>query len=180
MNFEVAKENPDSTPDTVVCNQVLASLLAVSSMQIELAVEEGSERMQELGQLFTELAAILDAATAEGHSPPLGSATPAVDCASRLREVINQALIRMQFYDRLSQRLSHVSTGLRVVQAHLTDLARGPGIDRCAGLVEEIRAKYSLEDEKLVFNSIINGARLSEARESHGARPSGSGAIELF
>ena len=68
-----------------------------------------------------------------------------------------------QFYDRLTQKLSHVTNCL----AHLSDLISDPhrlySPNEWRTIQDEIKTAYSMDCERLMFEHIMRGSTLQEA-----------------
>jgi hypothetical protein len=75
-----------------------------------------------------------------------------------LRHRARESAVALQFHDRLVQRLEHVRDSLAALgdfvdaQAH-----QGPKAD-WAGLRSRIRSRYSMEQERVMFDLLVSGA----------------------
>jgi hypothetical protein len=78
-----------------------ARALTAAAEQIDLALRESQPQVEALGEALHELAAAL--------SQPVESAS--VD-AAELGAIMRRAVTRLQFYDRMTQHLSHVQNYL--------------------------------------------------------------------
>ena len=78
---------------------------------------------------------------------------------------MQRSIVAFQFYDRLTQKLSHVYESL----AHLGDLINSPAKlynpDEWKRIQEEIRSNYTMECERLMFDQIMEGASVTQALE---------------
>ena len=76
---------------------------------------------------------------------------------------VHQAIIAFQFYDKLVQRLSHVTHSL----GELSDLVGQPvrlyNPEEWVGLQQRIKAKYSTREESAMFEAVMAGVPVHEA-----------------
>jgi len=83
--------------------------------------------------------------------------------AREMQEKINQAITAFQFYDRISQRLDHVSQNLE----SMSDLMANPmdlnDPDAWKLIQDQVKNSYTMESERLMFEHILRGASVKEA-----------------
>ena len=91
------------------------------------------------------------------------SRNEALKCCMETSEKIQSSIIAFQFYDRLQQSLHHVTSNLK----GLSSLVENP--DRLYNPFEwhkfqmEIRERYTMESEKIMFDAILEGKSIEEA-----------------
>ena len=78
---------------------------------------------------------------------------------------MQQAIIAFQFYDKLCQRLMHVSKSLGVLASLVSDPAKLYNPYEWKGLQEKIKSKYTVEAERIMFEFILQGRSVEEALE---------------
>ncbi len=175
------------TPDldwSQVRETVLMLELAVG--QIDAAMKEGSSSVEVLTDSFTSMAGYMrmmgsaleqlpdTAATAELKAALIGHAS---EVATR----VQRSIIAFQFYDKLSQRLAHVSHSLEALSGLVTDQRRIYSPFEWVALQEKIRAKYSTREEIDMFNAVMRGVPVKEALENYKAEMKDKGDdVELF
>ncbi len=147
----------------------LPPLLELTSNQLEAAVQNASEELERLAgsvAAFVRLGAEMSA-----HADPAIAAHGA-----RVAAEAERALFAMQFHDPLVQRLRHVSDALGDLRAALASPS-APPMDL---LLAVIRARYTMEDERRLFDMML--ARLPDAPSGIGdtSHDSPRGSIELF
>ena len=96
---------------------------------------------------------------------------------------MGQAIIAFQFYDRLSQRLSHVCRSLDDLGGLVSDPARLYNTSAWVGLQALIRSKYVTEEDRKMFDTPMATQNVKLAldefiRCKREQQPSGD--IELF
>ena len=139
-------------------------LLAVSVAQVERGMSIGDDSVNTLAKSFTEMSddmsALRDILMSLEANDQLEKAL--YHCAIT-QEKIYSAIVAFQFYDRLQQRLQHVSLSLK----GLSDIIETP--NRLYNPFEwkqfqvEIRERYTMEAEKVMFDAILQGKSVEEA-----------------
>lgn len=144
-------------------------MLNLAVTQIDQSMNEGNSSVSVLSTSFTGLATNLsdiksavaqldeqDSSTEKMKLMIEGSTYTALD-------KVQSAIIAFQFYDKLTQRLDHVSESL----SSLTSLISNPN-DLYSPvawqqLQETIRNKYTMEEERQMFDKVIAGVPIEEA-----------------
>jgi len=133
----------------------LVGLLGLAASQIEVALRESAAPVAELGNVIAGL----------GDTPAARTAATA-----------------LQFHDRLSQRLTHVRDTL----AALAEFLSAPGERTLATdweqLRADIRARYSMEQERLIFDLLVRGSTPEEVLRALAELQVGgaAGHVDLF
>lgn len=144
-------------------------MLNLAVAQIDQSMNEGNSSVETLSKSFTGLATNL---------ADIQSAVPQLDekneDAAKIKQVIQgssitaadkvqSAIIAFQFYDKLTQRLDHVSHSLSA----LTDLISNPNAlyspIEWHSLQESIRSKYTMNEERNMFDKVISGVSIETA-----------------
>lgn len=158
-------------------------MLELAAAQIHVAMRDSGLSVEALMGAFTTLVerlhglrARLDVSAAP--SAGLDEGLAAIDHA------LNEALLALQFYDRLAQRLEHVEHSL----GHLAELLANP--EQVAAplawrrLQEAIRSRYTTEEERILFAAVVGGLPVADAIAHYKAsvRTGSAGAadVELF
>lgn len=143
-------------------------MMGVAIGQIEHAMTEGHDSVGTLAEsfsnMFHKLNAIRDTTRA---LPPEVLNTEAgqtilsnsIDAARST----DNAIIAFQFYDRMSQRLQHVCDSVDALAALVSDSSRLYNPAEWVNLQTQIRSKYTMEEERLMFDAILKGASVKEA-----------------
>jgi hypothetical protein len=160
-------------------------MLNLAVAQIEIALKDSSGSVDVLAESFTGMYGNIMALVEQARALPDSPAKAGIESSGMaVSEQMQQAIIAFQFYDRLSQRLSHVSRSLDDLTGIVNDPSRLYNPFAWHTLQQQIRSQYTMEDEKLMFDTLIRTgdvrealARYVEARQQQ----SGSGAdVELF
>jgi hypothetical protein len=160
-------------------------LLNVAIAQIENALRSGDESVAVLAESFTSMMGnIEEVAAAAENLPQSNEASTIQNNCSAVSQKMHAAIIAFQFYDKLAQRLTHLTHSLDA----LSELVKDPddlyNPYSWRGLQQRIKAKYTLESDKAMFEAILAGhpvaeaLRISQEHESHAAQKDDD--IELF
>ena len=139
-------------------------LLTVSVAQVDSGMKEGDASVNTLTESFTLLVGHVNEISGLLNSiSPCDERDTALEHCAETSQKIQASIIAFQFYDRLQQSLSHVSESLK----GLTDLVESPA--RLYNPAEwkkfqkEIRDRYTMESEKVMFDAILAGKSIDEA-----------------
>lgn len=78
---------------------------------------------------------------------------------------MHRTIIAFQFYDKLTQRLAHVSNSLRALSELVNDREQLYNPYAWRGMQEKIKSKYTIESERVMFDELLKGATIEEALE---------------
>lgn len=160
-------------------------MLNLAIAQMEMALRDSGDSVGVLTHSFTHmhdsLTGLLEAARDLPASP---ARQTLLARGAGISDEVQQAVVAFQFYDRLSQRLGHVSDSLAELTAIVGDAVRLYNPQAWHDLQEKIRSKYSMEDEKLMFDTLLKTGDVQQALEQFAAarqeQPGGASDIELF
>ncbi|ALO34867.1 hypothetical protein CMT41_09165 [Colwellia sp. MT41] len=144
-------------------------MLNLAVTQIDQSMNEGNSSVSTLSKSFTGLATNLsdiqssiaqlnqkDESSEKMKLIIEGSTSTALD-------KVHSAIIAFQFYDKLSQRLDHVSQSLSALTALISNPTDLYSPIAWQGLQETIRSKYTMEEERQMFDKVISGVPIEEA-----------------
>ncbi|MCK5831640.1 MAG: hypothetical protein KAH20_15200 [Methylococcales bacterium] len=157
-------------------------LLTVSVAQVEKGMKEGDSSINTLADSFSSLV---------GHvneiSGLLNSLNPCEERESALahcvetHQKIQTSIVAFQFYDRLQQSLSHVSDSLKGLSLLVESPERLYNPHEWKKFQNEIRNRYTMESEKIMFDAILQGKSIDEAVQlANKADDTEDDEIELF
>lgn len=138
------------------------NLLTLAVSQIECTMTDGEQSVGELSKSFTYIADKLSSLVR------LSDNTDSPDIADQAAEIqsrISSSIVAFQFYDRLSQRLDHVKRDLSWLSELVSDPSQANNPAAWKKLQEDIKSNYSMEEERIMFEHIMNGATVQEALE---------------
>ena len=131
-----------------LANTPVSALLELASSQLEVAAHTTDAQVETLAgsiAALVTLGAELRAAS--------GAGTVSEALSRKIVEQAHTALVAMQFHDQLVQRVAHV----RDVLTELNEALQGmpAGEVEWATVLARIRFRYSMEDERRLFDRII-------------------------
>ncbi len=161
-----------------------AKLLNLSAGQVEGMLTTADVSVNTLTESFTSMVEHMQ--TIYNHLQELEespSREEALACCVETSGRIQDSIVAFQFYDRLQQCLHHVTANLK----GLSSLVESP--ERLYNPFEwhqfqmEIRSRYTMESEKIMFDAILSGKSIEEAlaiKEASEAEQNDDDDIELF
>ncbi len=139
-------------------------LLAVSTVQVEGGLKVGDESVGVLAQSFTSMVEGTNAIHALLMTmEPSQQRDDALRHCEATQEKIHSSIVAFQFYDRLQQCLQHVSIGLKGLSSLIESPNRLYNPAEWHKFQDEIRGRYTMESEKVMFDAILNGKSIEEA-----------------
>jgi hypothetical protein len=160
-------------------------MLNLAVAQIEVALKESSGSVEVLTDSFTgmygNLMALVEAARALPDTPVKQAIE---ESGMAVSDQMQHAIVAFQFYDRLSQRLSHACRSLDELSGIVNDPSRLYNPFSWHALQQKIRSRYTMEDEKLMFDKLIETGDVQSALQEYvslkQAQAGSSSDIELF
>lgn len=148
---------------------LLPPLLELASTQLEVALQNASAQVERLAgtvaafaKLGTEMCSHHDAAIV-GHGV-------------RIAAEAHRAMFAMQFHDQLVQRLRHIRDAL----GDMHDAMAAPSPPPVAVLLNAIRARYTMEDERHLFDVMLAHLPDTPRCDRDTATDALRGSVELF
>jgi hypothetical protein len=148
------------------------AMLALAVAQIDTSLTEGSQSIDKLSGNFTAMAnntrrilAISNQECESEHITARDIRNEIGQIASEVNDEIQQAIIAFQFYDRLSQRLEHVSQSLERMGHLMADPGQRYQPAYWKDLQTGIKSHYTMEAERIMFEHIMAGNSVAQALE---------------
>ncbi len=143
-------------------------MLFLAIAQIEIALRESNDSVDHLTGAFTsmvgrenEIVRSIDQLSSEGDDEKICQSIK--DNAEKVTEKMQSAIVAFQFYDKLTQRLTHVGGSMEALSVLLGDEARIGQVDEWRKLQAGIKSKYSMTEEYELFNAVMDGGDIREA-----------------
>ncbi|WP_026223855.1 hypothetical protein [Methylosarcina fibrata] len=139
-------------------------LLSLSAAQVDVILQESDLSVNTLTEAFTEIVESMQ--TINHHLMSLGDSDErelALATCSDTKDKIQAAIIAFQFYDRMQQCLQHVTSNLRGLSQLVAAPDRLYNPDEWRKFQNQIRARYTMESEKVMFDAILEGKSIDEA-----------------
>jgi hypothetical protein len=169
--------------------QQIAHMLDLCEAQIEAALSESDIAVDALIKSFTGLSEVAHSIRTLGANLPAelqGAATARIDAeVNAISQQMASAVVAFQFYDKLTQRLGHVRYSLSTLALFVCDRSQTSERDQWRKLFTTLRRLYRTEEERQIFQLMVEGASAEEARSqaqqtTQSMRRSGTGDVELF
>ena len=143
-------------------------MLALAVAQIEMSMRESDGSVEVLSNSFTSMVGqvkmIERTVAALPDSAELTDAkTTIINSCSTVSEMMHSAIIAFQFYDKLTQRLNHVTGSLGSLADLVNDTRRLYNPYEWLGMQEKIKSRYTMEEERLMFEAIMEGKTVKQA-----------------
>ena len=148
-------------------------LLYLSVAQIDMSMKDGDGSINTLVDSFTSMSNSIKVienaaneidATEENSSDDLHEIKTTILTDSNIvAKRMQEAIIAFQFYDKLSQRLYHVSENLDELTELVTDKSRLYDKQEWLGLQDKIKSSHSMIEESELYDAIISGAGIEDA-----------------
>ncbi len=143
-------------------------MLNLAVAQIEVALRDSGGSVDVLTNTFTGMYGNLMALVEAAHSLPDTPVKQAIqESGMAVSSQMQHAIVAFQFYDRLSQRLSHACHSLDDLTAIVSDPARLYNPYAWHALQQKIRSRYTMEDEKLMFDTLIETGNVQAALDQY-------------
>lgn len=143
-------------------------MLALAVAQIEMSMRDSDGSVEVLSNSFTSMVGqvkmIERTAAALPDTPEAADVkTTIVDNCAVIGETMHTAIVAFQFYDKLTQRLSHVASSLGTLADLVSDVRRLYNPYEWLGIQEKIKSRYTMEEERLMFDAMMEGKSVKQA-----------------
>jgi len=147
-------------------------MLELAAGQVEAAMRESNTSVEVLTDTFTSLAETLQLIDAAVSTLPdtVGNGLVKAeiqDYTHLVADKVHHAIVAFQFYDKLAQRLAHVCHGLEELSGLVSDNSRLFRPQEWVGLQEMIRSKYTMTEERAMFDAVMHGMPVEQALEHY-------------
>jgi hypothetical protein len=191
MSQEIPRGTRAHTPDldwSQIRETVL--MLELAAGQVDAAMRDSNSSVDTLMDTFTSMASTLGMIdVALGTLPDtVGNGMVKSEIQEGARQVsqkVHHAIIAFQFYDKLVQRLDHVCHSLSELSDLVGSTERLYNPQQWSALQERIRSKYTMAEERGMFDAVMAGATVQDALKNYMTErmqkvEESSGEIELF
>lgn len=148
--------------------QQIAHMLELCEAQMESALSESDGAVDALIKAFTGLNEMTRALGKLAEKLPEETRNEeSAHLAQQLADIRSQmshAVVAFQFYDKLTQRLGHVRYSLSTLAMFVCDKSQTHQREQWERLFGTLRRLYRTEEEREIFQLMVNGATAEEAR----------------
>ena len=164
-------------------------MLFLATAQIEIALTESDDSVLHLTDAFTSMIGYENVIKMAVQELPETEETNVIrqtisHNADMVTESMQNAIVAFQFYDKLTQRLAHVSHSVEALSGLVSDNARIYNPYEWRALQEKIKSRYSMREEVEMFDAVMNGADVRDVihsfNESNKIKATVDDEIEFF
>ncbi len=146
-------------------------MLFLATAQIEIALRESDDSVLHLTDAFTSMIGYENVIKMAVEDLPDTEDTKVIRStiahnAVKVTETMQGAIVAFQFYDKLTQRLAHVSHSVEALSELVNDTSKIYNPYEWKALQEKIKSKYSMREEIEMFQAVMSGADVREAIHS--------------
>ena len=156
-----------------------ATILMQTIAHIELSMHEGDDSINTVIDTFHTMGKYLDTIQA-GVQEQAESHPELRDSLDYVRSHINEAIISMQFYDALTQRLQTVTKGLMNMAELVDDADKRTQESSWKALQESMLKSCSIHSDTVFLQAICEGKGFEEAHRLSKESKQSTDEIELF
>ncbi len=139
-------------------------MLILSAVQVEDMLNESDVSVNTLTESFTSIVEHMQAINDYLLALDSGEVRDqALACCAETTDKIQASIIAFQFYDRMQQCLQHVTSNLKGLSELVEDQNRLYNPVEWRDFQHQIRSRYTMESEKLMFDAIVKGKSVDEA-----------------
>ncbi len=168
--------------------QQISRMLELCEAQMESALSESDVAVDALIKAFTSVSESTRSLDALLNKPLEHGEAENANLGQQLGHVRKQmahAVVAFQFYDKLTQRLGHVRYSLSTLAMFVCDSNQTRQREQWERLFGTLRRLYRTQEERDIFQLMVDGASGAEARAQaeHHEEPrdaDSTGEIELF
>jgi hypothetical protein len=147
----------------------LAPLLELTAAQLEVALQNSNSQVERLAAAIAAFARL-------GVEMSVSSDLAVAEQGARVNAEAQRALFAMQFHDQLAQRIHHVRDAL----GDMHDAVTAPSPPAADDLLGVIRSRYTMEDERRLFDVVLAGVPGAPAADADSEHEALRGSVELF
>lgn len=145
-------------------------LLNLAISHIEESMHVGDDSVDALTDSFTTMAGNIQSIQRSVEELPDSQNAPVYEeikekCDS-LKTQVHTAIIAFQFYDRMIQKLTHVSHSMDAMGELILEPSKLYNPHEWMALQEKIRSRYTMESERVMFDTLMSGSSVQEALEA--------------
>ncbi len=143
-------------------------MLALAVAQIDISMRDSDGSVEVLSNSFTSMVGQVKmieriAATLPDTPEGMEAKTAMIESCAAISDKMHSAIVAFQFYDKLTQRLSHVTSSLGALADLVSDVRRLYNPYEWMGMQEKIKSRYTMEEERLMFDAMMEGKSVKQA-----------------
>jgi hypothetical protein len=137
-------------------------MLNLAVAQIEMSMKEGDDSVDTLSNIFTSMVDRVQTIEKLTQQTKTEQDSQVLAQCQQVANDMQYAILAFQFYDKLTQRLSHVSHSLDSLGQLVGDNSRIYNPNEWSQLQQQIKSKYSMSAEHEMFEMVMQGMSIDE------------------
>ena len=176
----------ETAPTSWSIDEEIIAFVEMAKAQVAIALREAEGPIAELGSFVADMgsvAARLEALAARAAADPRDDLAAVLSAeAAAIAGHARGGSVALQFHDRLVQRMTHAHEALEVLAGAVADRHKHRRPADWERLRQQIRARYSMEQERVIFDLLVGGASAEHVVNTlKNMREAGSpGHVDLF
>ena len=156
-------------------------MMNLAVAQIEMSMTEGDDSVDTLTNAFTGMAAKVQVIEELAKQNDSNESQLIMEQCAAVSFEMQHAIMAFQFYDKLTQRLNHVSHSLGALVDLVGDNSRLYNPTEWAGLQDDIKSRYTMPAEHNMFDLMMSGMSIEDVlKQMQEADNNEEDDIELF
>ncbi len=182
QNNDAVKVNSTAQKPDLDWSQVVETvrMLNLAVAQIEMSMKEGEDSVGTLTDVFTKTAERVENIKQSVTESDNNNSEAILNHCAEITQQMQYAILAFQFYDKLTQRLTHVSESLNGLGGLVSDNTRLYNPAEWSGLQEVIRAKYTMPAEHEMFELVMQGMSIEDIMAQMPTHKHDDTDVELF
>lgn len=187
-NLENSANNADRHSDlTEACKDDICQIrrtvrmLDLAAARVSYALHDGNDSVDTLISSFTNMTKqVMSMQKGIEDLPDNNAKTTLLGNCSEAMNTVQETTMAFQFYDRLSQRMQHISTSLDELSKLIDSPQRMQESTEWLGLEDKIRSHYTLDNDLAMFEAVLAGENIEDILSRATNVVEDDGDIELF
>ncbi len=155
-------------------------MMNLAVAQIEMSMTEGDDSVATLTNAFTTMAGRVQAIESLVKEKDNEEFQQITEQCNAISAEMQHAIMAFQFYDKLTQRLSHVSHSLESLVDLVGDNSRLYNPVEWSILQEKIKSRYTMPAEHDMFEMMMSGMSIKDVLKQMQQDKDNEDDIELF
>jgi len=167
-------------------HEAMKLLLSLVAGELKLSVKDATGSVQSLTKTFMDMVNDVHLMLTEVEKAKAsGEKDQALEAINKLGhqflDKVQDGTIGFQFYDKLTQRLTHSTVTLKSAANLLKDEDAYKDSGAWAHFRKDMRSRYNTEQDRAMFESLMSGKTIKEAVRLANDAPRGkTGEVDLF
>jgi hypothetical protein len=155
-------------------------MMNLAVAQIEMSMTEGDDSVDTLTTAFTTMADRVQVIESLVHDKNGDEYRQIAEQCNAISTEMQHAIMAFQFYDKLTQRLSHVSHSLGSLVDLIGDNSRLYNPVEWSILQEKIKSRYTMPAEHNMFELMMSGMSIQDVLQQMKRQDTSDDDVELF